>query len=83
MNEILTAVTYSFESSTWITWLVLALLGAKTVQAFNTAYKDNETFKDMRNNENKMGMVQFYTGIILSFLCVLVFFLPYLLQYEG
>ena len=82
-EQLLTAVSYSWGSMTWITWLVLAILGIKTVQSFNKAYKDNDSYRAMQNNKDKSGLAQFYTGIILSILCIIVFFLPYIINYQG
>lgn len=82
-EQLLTAVSYSWGSMTWITWLVLAILGIKTVQSFNKAYKDNDSYAAMQNNKDKSGLAQFYTGIILSMLCIIVFFLPYIINYQG
>lgn len=83
LEQLLTAVTYSWQSMSWITWLVLAILGIKTVQSFNKAYSDNDSYDAMKNNSDKSGLAQFYTGIVLSILCVVVFFLPYIVNYQG
>lgn len=79
-EQFMEAVTFSYEASTWITWLVLVFGIAKTIEAFIKAYKDNETYEDMKRNKDKTGITQFYYGIIISVLCVIVFFLPYLMQ---
>ncbi len=79
-DEIREAIFYSYNSMTWITWLVLALLTIKTIQAFNKAYDNNENYATMRENTDKTGISQFYYAIILSILCVVIFFLPYILK---
>jgi membrane-anchored glycerophosphoryl diester phosphodiesterase (GDPDase) len=83
LEELKNAIEYSYQSMTWVTYLVLIFGSAKTIQAFNKAYKDNETYEDMRKNEDKTGIVQFYYGIIISILCVVVFFLPYWVNYPA
>ena len=77
-EQLMYAVQYSYDAMTWITWLVLIFGSMKTVQAFNKAYEDNETYVDMKANKDKSGISQFYYGIIISGLCVFVFFLPYI-----
>jgi len=79
-EEIREAVYYSYDSMTWITWLVLTLLTFKTIQAFNKAYSTNENYAAMKANPDKSGIAQFYYAIIMSILCVIVFFLPYILK---
>ena len=79
-EELKEAVMYGYDSMTWITWLVLALLTMKTIQAFNKAYADNYNYTAMRANTDKTGIAQFYYAIIMSILCVIVFFLPYALK---
>ncbi len=83
MNELLTAISYSWNSMTWITWLVLILLGAKSIQSFNKAFKENKSYEQMKKNQDKSGLAQFYNGIVLSILCIVVFFLPYIINYQG
>jgi len=83
MEELQIAVMYSYGAMTWITWLALGILIAKTIMSFNAAYKDNATYEDMRKNPDKKGISQFYTGIIVSILSIIVFFLPYFLNYQG
>jgi surface polysaccharide O-acyltransferase-like enzyme len=83
MNEIINAISYSWNSMTWITWLVLILLGAKTVQSFNKAYKENKNYQEMKNNKDKSGLAHFYNGIVVSILCIIVFFLPYIINNQG
>lgn len=79
-EDITIAIKYSYDAMTWITWLVLAILLAKTIQSFVIAYRDNNSYEDMKKNTNKRGLAEFYTGIITAMLCVLVFFLPYLMK---
>lgn len=82
-EELKIAVEYSYSSMTWITWLVLVFGLMKTVQAFNKAYDNNSSYEEMRNNSDKSGITQFYYAIIISILCVIIFFLPYIINYEG
>jgi hypothetical protein len=77
-QQILEAITFSYNAMTWITWLVLTFGVLKTVQAFIKAYENNDTYDQMRTNPDKTGIVQFYYGVIISLLCVFIFFLPYL-----
>lgn len=79
-NQLMEAVMYSYQASTWITWLVIVFGTAKTLEAFNKAYKNNESYAQMKQNKDKTGISQFYYGIIISMLCVLVFFLPYIMK---
>jgi hypothetical protein len=79
-EQLIEAITFSYEASTWITWLVIIFGGAKTLEAFNKAYKDNANYNEMMMNKDKTGISQFYYGVIISFLCVFVFFLPYLMR---
>jgi len=79
MNNFLTAVQYSYDSMTWITWLVLGILGFQIVRSYNLAYKDNKTYQDMKQNKDKKGLANFYTAIVVSILSIIVFFLPYLI----
>lgn len=83
MNELIIAVQYSYESMTWITLLAIAMLGYQTVRSYNLAYENNKTYEDMKKNKDKKGLAQFYTAIITSCLSILVFFLPYLVNYNG
>lgn len=81
MNDnFMTAFSYSLDAATWVTWLVIFILMYKTVTSYITAYKENDTYEDMRNNPDKTGISNFYTAIITSILCVVVFFLPYLMN---
>lgn len=79
-EQLMEAVSFSYQSSTWITWLVIIFGVAKTIEAFNKAYKKNDSYSDMVKNPDKTGISQFYYGVIISFLCVFVFFLPYILR---
>lgn len=80
-EQMMEAVSFSYNSMTWITWLVLVFGMLKSIQAFNKAYEDNETYQQMKYNQDKTGITQLYYGIIISMLCVFVFFLPYI--YKG
>lgn len=81
-EELTIAIEYSYNSMTWVTWLVLFILVFRTIVSFNTAYKENNTYEEMKNNQDRKAITQFYSGIILSLLCVVVFFLPYLINYN-
>jgi len=81
-ENITIAIQYSYNSMTWITWLVLFILVFRTIVSFNTAYKENNTYLEMKNNQDRKAITQFYSGVILSLLCVVVFFLPYLINYN-
>jgi hypothetical protein len=81
--EFFTAIEYSYQSMTWITWLAFFILGFRAVLSFNKAYENNKTYEEMKNNNDRVALSQFYTGVIVSLLCVVVFFLPYLMNYEG
>jgi hypothetical protein len=65
---------------TWVTWLVMFLGVFQSIRGFGVAYRDNKTYADMKTNEDKTGIAQFYTGIVASVLTVLVFFIPYLIK---
>lgn len=82
-EELLIAVKYSFDAMTWITWLVLAFGVAKTIQAFVRAYENNDTFAQMQTNPDRTGIANFYYGVIVSIICVIIFFLPYIINYQG
>ena len=82
-EELKIAIEYSYNSMTWITWLVLFILVFRTIVSFNSAYKENKTYEEMKNNQDKKAITQFYSGVILSILCILVFFLPYLINYNN
>ena len=74
------AVIFSYNSMTWITWLVLVFGIMKTTQAFIKAYEHNDTYNQMQQDQDKTAISQFYYGIIISILCVFIFFLPYLFK---
>lgn len=82
-DDIKVAIEYSYNSMTWITWLVLFILVFRTIVSFNTAYKENNTYEEMKNNQDRKAITQFYSGIILSILCIVVFFLPYIINYNS
>jgi ABC-type multidrug transport system permease subunit len=79
-GQMIEAIQFSYNSMTWITWLVLIFGMMKSVQAYIKAYEDNETYEQMRLNPDKTGISQFYYAIIISILCVFIFFLPYLMR---
>jgi hypothetical protein len=81
--ELANAIQYSLDAATWVTWLAIGLLMFKSVHSYKVAYEDNETYEDMKNNKDKKGIANFYTAIVTSTLCVVVFFLPYIMYYEG
>lgn len=83
MEQLITATTYSWEASTWITWLVMFILGFTAINSYNKAYKDNKNYEQMRNNKDKSGIAHFYNSIIVSILSIIVFFLPYIFNYQG
>lgn len=83
MDEILTAINYSWNSATWITWLVLGILIFSSIRSINKAYEKNDSYEDMKNNKDKSALAHFYNALIVSLLCVFVFFLPYLFNYQG
>jgi hypothetical protein len=75
--DIITAIEYSYQSMTWVTWLVLFILGFRAVVSFNKAFENYTSYKEIQANNDKKALSQFYTGVIVSLLCVVVFFLPY------
>jgi len=81
--EIITAIEYSFNEATWVTWLAIFVLVFQTIKSFKAAYENNDSYEQMRENKDKRGLANFYTAIITSGLCTLVFFLPYLFNYQG
>jgi len=83
MEELTIAIKYSYEAMTWITWLVLAILIGRAIISFSTAYKDNNSYETMKNNKDKKAIAQFYSGVVLSIVSIVVFFLPYLINYKG
>jgi hypothetical protein len=76
------AFQYSLDAATWVTWLAIGLLMFKSVQSYKVAYEDNETYENMKNNKDKKGIANFYTAIVTSILCIVVFFLPYFVYFE-
>lgn len=82
-EQLMIAVKFSYESMTWITWLVLIFGFMKAIQVFIKAYENNDTYAQMRSNEDKTGIVQFYYGVIISILSIFIFFLPYFMNYNG
>jgi len=81
--DILTAVQYSYDSANWITWLALFILGYRAVISFNNAFKEHKTYEEIKNSDDRKAKSQFWTGVLVSMFCVIVFFLPYILTYEG
>ncbi|MGB5868486.1 MAG: hypothetical protein WBG69_11500 [Arcobacteraceae bacterium] len=79
-EQLLEAITFSYQSMTWVTWLIIFLGVFQAIRGFGVAYKDNKTFADMKANPDKTGISMFYTGIVASVLTVLVFFVPYFVQ---
>ncbi len=79
-EQLLEAITFSYQSMTWVTWLIIFLGVFQSIRGFGVAYKDNKTFADMKANPDKTGISMFYTGIVASVLTVLVFFIPYFAQ---
>jgi len=79
-QTLLEIISFCYESMTIITWFVIVFGIMKSVQAFIKAYKDNNTYNDMMRNKDKTGITQFYYGVIISILCVFVFFLPYIIE---
>jgi len=77
------AIIYSYNAMTWITWLVFFILGFRAVVSFNNAFKEYKSYEELKQSGDRKAMAQFYTGIIVSALCVVVFFLPYFIYYEG
>lgn len=81
--DFMVAFQYSLDASTWVTWLAIGLLVFKSIQSYRVAYEDNATYEDMRKNNDKKGIANFYTAIVTSMLCIIVFFLPYFMYFEG
>jgi hypothetical protein len=79
-EQLIHAITFSYEQMTWVTWLIIFLGVFQSVRGFGIAYSKNKTFADMKANADKTAISQFYTGIVASTLTVLVFFIPYLVQ---
>jgi heme/copper-type cytochrome/quinol oxidase subunit 2 len=78
--EIIEALQYSFEQSTWVTWVCIFILMFQSVQSFRVAYQNNNNYEEMKRNKDKKGIANFYTAIITSGLSTIVFFLPYLMK---
>jgi len=79
-EQLIEAIVYSYDSMTWVTWLIMFLGVFQSVRGFGVAYRDNKTYADMKANKDKTGISQFYTGIVASVLTVFVFFIPYLMK---
>ncbi|PIF03861.1 MAG: hypothetical protein CSA86_04200 [Arcobacter sp.] len=79
-EQLIEVITFSYEHSTWVTWLVMFMGVFQSVRGFGIAFRDNKTYADMKANPDKTGIAQFYTGIVASILTVVIFFLPYLIQ---
>ncbi len=77
---ILKIVAFCYNSMSIVTWFVLIFGMMKTVQAFIKAYAVHETYDQMKLDKDKTSITQFYYGVIISMLCVFVFFLPYLME---
>jgi len=80
IEELIYAITLSYDEMTWVTWLIIFLGVFQSIRGFGVAFRDNKTYAKMKENPDKTGISQFYTGIVASILTVLVFFIPYLLQ---
>jgi len=80
IEELIYAITLSYDEMTWVTWLIMFLGVFQSIRGFGIAFRDNKTYAQMKENPDKTGISQFYTGIVASVLTVLVFFIPYLLQ---
>ena len=74
------SVIYSYNAMTWVTWLVLFILGFRAVVSFNNAFKEHKSYDELKNSGDRKAIAQFYTAIIVSALCVVVFFLPYFMS---
>ncbi len=74
------AVIYSYNAMTWITWLALFILGFRAVISFNNAFKEYKSYEELKNSKDKKAIAQFYTAIIVSVFCVVIFFLPYFMS---
>lgn len=83
MNDVLTALQYSFDNSTWVTWLAIGLLMYRVFQSITAAYKDHNSFNEMKESGDRLAMINFGIAVALSMICVFIFFLPYLLNYQG
>ena len=81
--DIFTAVEYSYNSASWVTWLALFILGYRAVISFNNAFKEYNSYAEIKEAGDRKALSQFWTGVLVSMFCVVVFFLPYMLTYEG
>ena len=79
-EQLVDAVTFSFQAATWVTGLIIFMGVFQSVRGFGVAFRDNKTYAAMKENPDKTGISQFYTGIVASVLTVLVFFIPYLMR---
>ena len=77
--DIITAIVFSFTQGTWMTWLAVGVLSFQAIRGFRIAYEDNNTFAEMRSNKDTRGIAHFYSAVITSILCLVVFFLPYIM----
>ena len=80
IEQLIHAITFSFDNATWVTWLIMFMGVYQSIRGFGIAFRDNKTYAEMKENPDKTGIAQFYTGIVASVLTVLVFFIPYLVQ---
>lgn len=83
MNDVMVALQYSFDNSSWVTWLAIGLLMYRVFQSITAAYKNHNSFSEIKQSGDKMALINFGLAIILSMICVFIFFLPYLLEYKG
>jgi len=79
-TDILEIVAFCYDSMSIVTWFVMIFGMMKTVQAFIKAYAVHDTYDKMKQDKDKTSITQFYYGVIISVLCVFVFFLPYLME---
>jgi len=79
-EQLIYAITFSYERATWVTWLIIFMGVYQSILGFGIAFRDNKTYAQMKENPDKTGIAQFYTGIVASILTVLVFFIPFLIQ---
>lgn len=79
-EQLIHAITFSYQQATWVTWLIIFMGVFQSIRGFGVAFRDNKTYAEMKENPDKTGIAQFYTGIVASVLTVLVFFIPYLVQ---
>lgn len=83
MNDVMIALQYSFDQSTWVTWLAIGLLMYRVFQSITAAYKNHNSFSEMQASGDRMAVINFGLAVLLSMICVFIFFLPYLLEYKG